>query len=737
MTNTSQIRFLVAEADPRDVGRGKVRISQEAMIEMNLMAGDAVEIIGKSSAAAIVLPLSSSSPGKEKYIIRMDAALRMNAQTSIGGYVTLRPTSPRTAKKVVFAPAEETGKYVMFGESFGEHLRKQLIDSNILMIEGNIVLFTTFRQYFPFTVVSTEPSGVVMCNEDTQIILREKVIPPSSKRKEVTYEDIGGLKHAIEKIREMVELPLKHPELFERVGIDPPKGVLLYGPPGTGKTLLVKAVASETEAYFTSINGPEIIDKYYGESEKKLRDIFANAEKNAPAIIFIDEIDSIAPKREDVKGDVEKRVVAQLLTLMDGLKERKNVIVIGATNRPNDIDPALRRPGRFDREIEIGIPDKNGRKEILMIHTRAMPFPKNINKDELLDEIASSTHGFVGADLAALCREAAMNAVKRILPKIDLSKGEIPLEILESIEVTRDDFVEAMKVVSPSTLREVLIEVPNVRWSDIGGLEDVKQKLIEAVEWPLKHRDAFKNIGIRPVKGVLLYGPPGTGKTLLAKAVATESSANFISIKASELLSKWVGESEKAVKEIFRKARQSAPCIIFFDEIDSIVPTRGEHFDGGVTERVVNQLLSEMDGIQSLENVVVIGATNRIDMVDPAMLRPGRFDIKIYVPIPDENTRRKIFEIHTRNMPLADDVDIEYLVKHTEGRYSGADIAEICREAGMNALREDINAKKVTMKHFLEALKNVTPSISKVDEIFYKNMQKKLKKEETGGTEVL
>lgn len=706
-----QIKFLVAEADARDVGRGKVRISVAAMFELNLVAGDAVEIRGiksKKTTAAIVLPLHYQE--SNKYIIRMDGAIRLNSSVSIGDYVYIKRTTYNIAKKIIIAPSEDAVKdSVMFGDSLKNFIKKQLIESTILMTKGDVVLFSSFKNYLPFTVVETEPSGFVCCDENTTIIINKQVVSPGTKRKETTYEDVGGLKQAIEKIKEMVELPLKHPELFERVGIDPPKGVLLYGPPGTGKTLLAKAVASETDSHFISINGPEIIDKYYGESEKKLREVFTEAERNAPSIIFIDEIDSIAPKREEARGDVEKRVVAQLLTLMDGLKSRKNVIVIGATNRPNDIDPALRRPGRFDREIEIGVPDKNGRKEILMIHTRGMP----ISKDVDLDEIASSTHGFVGADLAALCREAAINALKKVIPRIDLSQGKIPPEILESIEVTRNDFIEAMKNVSPSSLREVMIEVPNVKWSDIGGLEKVKETLKEVVEWPLTHPEVFKNIGIKPARGVLLYGLSGTGKTLLAKAVATESNANFISVKGPELLSKWVGESEKGVREIFKKARQSAPCIIFFDEIDSIAPARGMYEgESRVTERMVNQLLTEIDGIQELENVIIIAATNRLDLLDPALLRPGRIDIKIHIPLPDESTRRKIFEVHTRNMPLDSDVDINELAKNTN-EYSGADIAEVCREAGMNALREDINAKKVKMKHFVDALKKVGSSISK------------------------
>ncbi|MEM4588648.1 MAG: CDC48 family AAA ATPase, partial [Thermoplasmata archaeon] len=528
--------------------------------------------------------------------------------------------------------------------------------------------------------------------------------------------DIGGLKEELQKVREMIELPLKHPELFERLGIKPPKGVLLYGPPGTGKTLIAKAVANESGANFYLINGPEIMSKYYGESEKFLRDKFDEAEKNAPSIIFIDELDSIAPKRAEVQGEVERRVVAQLLTLMDGLKERGQVIVIGATNMVDSIDPALRRPGRFDREIEIGIPDKQGRLEILQIHTRLMPLEMSDDeKYKFLDELASMTHGFVGADLAALAREAAMHALRRYLPEIDLEKP-IPVEMLQKMVVKREDFKEALKEIEPSILRGVLIEVPNVKWDDIGGLENVKQELIEAVEMPIKQPEKFKKMGIRPPKGILLYGPPGTGKTLLAKAVATESEMNFISIKGPEVLSKWVGESEKAIREVFKKAKQSAPAIVFLDEIDAIAPRRGAYTDSGVTERIVNQLLTSMDGIENMEGVVVIASTNRPDIIDTALLRPGRFDRMIYIPVPDKEARLKILKVHTRNMPLGSDVNLEKLAERMEN-YVGADIENVCREAGMFAIRE--NSEIVLMKHFEEALEKIPPSMTEESIKYY------------------
>ncbi|MEM4246969.1 MAG: CDC48 family AAA ATPase, partial [Candidatus Woesearchaeota archaeon] len=551
--------------------------------------------------------------------------------------------------------------------------------------------------------------------------------PEAMERKEdampgVTYEDIGGLEEEVKKIREMVELPLKHPEIFQRLGVDAPKGVLLHGPPGTGKTLLAKAVANETNSHFIVINGPEIMSKYYGQSEENLRKKFEEAEKNAPSIIFIDEIDAIASKREETRGEVERRVVAQLLALMDGLKSRGKVVVIAATNVPNILDPALRRPGRFDRELEIGVPNKEGRLNILKIHTRNMPIAKDVN----LKEIAAITHGFVGADLASLCKEAAMIVLRRVLPDLKYDKDEaVPDSVLEKLQITKADFKEALKVVRPSALREVLVEVPNVHWSDIGGLENVKQELVEAVEWPLKHPEAFTRLGVKPPKGILLYGAPGTGKTLLAKAVAHESEANFISIKGPELLSKWVGESEKAVREVFKKARQTAPTIIFFDEIDSLVPRRGSSSDSHVTERVVNQLLTEIDGLEDLHDIVIIGATNRPDMVDPALLRPGRFDRIILTPVPDKKARLEIFKVHTKGMPLKN-VDIDYLAEQTEG-FVGADIEALCREAAMLALREDIKNKQITGDHFEQALMKVAPSVTKDVEQMYIALQDKFK----------
>ncbi|MGD9912257.1 CDC48 family AAA ATPase, partial [Methanothrix sp.] len=572
---------------------------------------------------------------------------------------------------------------------------------------------------------STNPSGIVKMTDATEIELLPQAVEVSERPvPSVCYEDVGGLKNAITKVREMIELPLKHPELFDRLGIDPPKGILLYGPPGTGKTMLAKAVANESDAYFISVNGPEIMSKYYGESEKALRDIFEEAEKNAPAIIFLDELDSIAPKRGEVTGEVERRVVAQLLSLMDGLKERKNVLVIGSTNRPEALDIALRRPGRFDREIELGVPDFEGRKEIFQIHTRGMPLAEDVN----IEEFAELTYGFVGADIAAVCREAAMNALRRILPEIDLDEPTIPKEILDRLVVQRVDFEAALREIQPSALREIMVEVPKVTWDDIGGLEDVKQLLIEAVEWPLRYASNFKRLGINAPKGILLYGPPGTGKTMLAKAVANESDANFITAKGSALLSKWYGESEKRVAEIFRKARQVAPAVIFLDELDALVPVRGGAVgEPHVTERIVNQLLSELDGLEELHGVVVIGATNRPDIVDPALLRPGRFDELILVPVPDKPSRKKIFEVHTRNMPLAPDVDIDALVELTE-HYTGADIAAICRKAGRLALRESMSSEHVRERHFLAAIREIGPSVTPDTMKYYVRLAESLRK---------
>jgi transitional endoplasmic reticulum ATPase len=567
-------------------------------------------------------------------------------------------------------------------------------------------------------VVSTKPAGIVKITDISDIEVQTEPVDVSKLEGvktlvDVTYEDIGGLKEEVKKVREMIEIPLKRPELFERLGISPPKGVLMHGPPGTGKTLLAKAVANETEAHFIAIQGPEIMSKYVGGSEERLREFFEEAEENAPSIIFIDELDAIAPKREEVSGEVERRIVAQLLTLMDGLKTRGQVVVIGATNRPDSLDGALRRPGRFDREIEIGVPDKDGRREVLQIHTRGMPLDDNVD----LEEMAEITHGFVGADLESLCKESAMRVLRRVLPEIK-AEEDIPPETLKKMIVKKNDFKEALKEIQPSALREVLVQVPDIKWEDIGGLENAKQELKEAVEWPLKYPDSFEKFGVRPPKGVLIYGPPGTGKTLLAKAVANESESNFIAVKGPELLSKWVGESEKGVREVFRKARQTAPTVVFFDEIDSIASTRGGgSTDSGVTQRVVNQLLTEIDGLEELQDVAVIAATNRVDIIDPALLRPGRFDRHIKVDDPNEKARLEIFKVHTNKMPLGDDVNLEYLSKNTDG-FVGADIEAVCREAVMLTLREDLKAEKVMMKYFKKAMKKVKPE-EKPDLVHY------------------
>ena len=695
-----EVELRVSEIRQHEAGRGRVRIDDIVMAKLGITPGDIVEIIGRRRTAAVAWPGYTEDRGRN--IIRMDGWTRKNAGVSVGDKVVVRKADVKIANIVRLAPMSMT---LTVDENFKAYIKKRLIERPL--VEGDVVQIPVLGQTIPFIVVTTKPSDVVIVTEETQLFVLEKPVEVGRIPK-VTYEDIGDLEEAKQKIREMVELPLKHPELFKRLGIDPPKGILLYGPPGCGKTLLAKAVANETDAYFIAINGPEIMSKFYGESEQRLREIFEDAKEHSPAIIFIDEIDAIAPKREEVTGEVEKRVVAQLLALMDGLEARGDVIVIGATNRPNALDPALRRPGRFDREIEIGVPDKQGRFEILQVHTRNMPLADNVD----LRRLAEITHGFVGADLAALCREAAMKALRRILAKIDLDKDEIPAEILEKLEVRMEDFMNAFREITPTALREIEVEVPNVRWSDIGGLEKVKQELREAVEWPLKYPDAFKRLGIDPPKGILLYGPPGCGKTLLAKAVATESEANFVSVKGPEIFSKWVGESERAIRELFRKARQVAPSVIFIDEIDAIAPMRGIGIgDSMVTERVVSQLLTEIDGLEKLEGVVVIGATNRPDILDPALLRPGRFDRVVYVPPPDKKARLEILKIHTRRMPLAEDVNLEDLADITEG-FSGSDLEVLVREAGLLALREDISAKKVYKRHFEQALKKIKPSIT-------------------------
>ncbi len=680
----------VAEAYHRDAGRGIARIDTETMRKLGVVSGDVVEIEGKNVATAIVWP--GYAPDSGKSIIRIDGNIRSNAGVAIDDRVRVRKTKVKEAKRVTLEPTQPVR--IAGGERYLARILK-----GRPITKGQLIRVEMLGNPITFVITNTVPQGTVVPNLDTEIVLRkareERVGVPH-----VTYEDIGGLQREIEMIREMIELPLRHPELFERLGIEPPKGVLLHGPPGTGKTLIAKAVANETDANFYSISGPEIMSKFYGESEKHLRDIFEEAEKTAPSIIFIDELDSIAPKRGETTGEVERRVVAQLLALMDGLKSRGQVVVIGATNRPNALDEALRRGGRFDREIEIGIPNRNGREEILQVHTRGMPLAEDVD----LKELANLTHGFVGADLATLCKEAAMHALRRILPEIDMEK-EIPPEVMDKLRVRKEDFKEALKNTEPSALREVFIEVPNVRWDDIGDLDRVKQELKEVVEWPLRYPDAFSHLKSKPPKGILLFGPPGTGKTMLAKAVANESEANFISIKGPELLSKWVGESERAVREIFRKAKQAAPCIIFLDEIDSIAPVRGGGYDSHVTERVVSQMLTEMDGLEELKDVIIIGATNRPDMVDPALLRPGRLDRLIYIQPPDREGRRRIFEVHLRGKPIASDVNLDELADATEG-YVGADIAAIVREGVMNALREFISSG-VEEEHAKDAVKNV------------------------------
>ncbi len=716
---SNEIELMVAEARSRDVGKKIARISRSIMRSLGLMTGDFIEIEGKTGSVLAQVWPSPEDEGRD--IIRIDGYLRKAIGVSIGEYVRVRKADASPAKRVVLAPTEP----IRFSQDFVDYVKELLLRKPLR--RGETVLVPLFGPELKLIVTSTQPTTNVYVTEDTEVIIREEPVKETTVRgvPRVTWEDIGDLEEAKEKLREMIELPLKQPELFKHLGIEPPKGVLLYGPPGTGKTLLAKALANEIGAYFISINGPEIMSKFYGESEQRLREIFEEAQENAPSIIFIDEIDSIAPRREEVTGEVEKRVVAQLLALMDGLKERGKVIVIGATNRPEAIDPALRRPGRFDREIEIRPPDKKARKEILLVHTRNMPLADNVD----LDKLAEMTHGYTGADLAALAKEAAMSALRRFLKekKFDLTKP-ISKSLLKELKVEWKDFLNAMKSIQPSLIREIYVEVPTVRWSDIGGLEEAKQALREAVEWPLKHPEVFEKMGIRPPRGILLFGPPGTGKTLLAKAAATESGANFIAVRGPEVLSKWVGESEKAIRMIFRRARQVAPAIIFFDEIDAIAPARGfRHDTSGVTDRIVNQMLTEMDGIQPLNNVVVIGATNRPDILDPALLRPGRFDRLIYVPPPDKRARLEILKIHTRRTPLAKDVDLEKLAEMTEG-YTGADLEALVREAVLSALREKFEARPVEMKYFLQAMKVVKPSLSREDIERYERLKEQLKR---------
>ena len=750
------IRLKVGELTAREeAGRGIVRMDSSTMHKLGIKEGDVVEIEGSNKTAAIAVRAYPADAGLN--LIRMDGIVRRNAGSGVGEYVKIRKADVKEARQVTIAPAER-GIVIQISSN--------LIKQNIYMrpvVKGDIIVPSPvvrkrsrggsifedffgmdFGEFFPdevflpivgemrYVVISTEPNGIVKIGDITELkVLSE--LPETMQLEEraiptVTYEDIGGIKEVIYKVREMIELPLRHPELFERLGIEPPKGVLLYGAPGTGKTLLAKAVANEAGVNFISISGPEVMSKWYGQSEENLRKIFEEAEKNAPSIIFIDEIDAIAPKREEVTGEVERRVTSQLLTLMDGLKKRGKVIVIAATNRPNAVDPALRRGGRFDREIELPVPDRNGRLEILEIHTRSMPLDKDVN----LDWLSDITYGYVGADIMALCKEAAMSALRRVLPEIKWKEEtELPREVMEKLIIKKSDFEDALRVVEPSAMREVLVEIPKVKWSDVGDLEDVKQQLKEMIEWPLKSAESFERLGIEPPKGVLLYGPPGCGKTLLAKAIANESGANFISIKGPEVLSMWVGESEKKVRELFRRARQVAPAIIFLDEIDAFAPKRGAYAGTRVSETVVSQLLTEMSGLEELKGVVVIAATNRPDIVDPALLRPGRIDRLVLIPPPNAKARLEILKIHTKDMPLKG-VDLKELADKTED-FSGADLESLCREAAITALRGDIKAKNVEKKHFDEVLKKMIPSLTRDVQMHYEKFverQRKIRKPE-------
>ncbi|MGI0082777.1 MAG: CDC48 family AAA ATPase [Nitrosopumilaceae archaeon] len=701
----SEIVLKISEVSQRHVGKGIAVVDPKIVEDNKWETGQILELVGNRKSHVKLWPGSAEDYGTG--IIKIDGITRQNIGSGIGEKISVKKVDAKEAVQVVLSSVEK-----LSAEGLQEYMQTNY-DGHVLTNSDTLVATTQLGGKVQLIVTSTIPAGKpVIVTGQTKFKLGSmtKAIDQSVPR--ITYDDLGGLKKEVQKIREMVELPMRHPELFEKLGVEAPKGVLLYGPPGTGKTLLAKAVAGETNSHFISLSGPEIMGKYYGESEERLRDIFKQAEESAPSIIFIDEIDSIAPKREEVTGEVEKRVVSQLLTLMDGMKTRGKVVVIAATNRPDSLDPAIRRPGRFDREIEIGIPDEAGRKDILDIHTRGMPLEEKVN----LDQIAKVTHGFVGADLEILAKEAAMRSLRRILPELDLEEEKFSSEILQKIVINDEDFKDALKEVRPSALREVLVQVPNVTWDEVGGLESLKEELREAIEWPLKHKEAFEYTGVNPPKGILLHGPLGTGKTLIAKAVANTTESNFISIKGPELLSKWVGESEKGVREIFRKAKQAAPCIIFLDEIDAIAPSRSSGTsDSHVTERVVSQILTEIDGLEELHNVVVIGATNRIDIVDSALLRPGRFDRIIEVPMPDAKSRESIFKIHTKKKPLADNVDFAQLVEKTEG-FSGADIEGACNRAAIAAIKRFVNTKeklvksiKITQEDLLNAISKVRP----------------------------
>ena len=702
----NEIELKIDEIPQQHVGRGRAIVDPKIIEDTKWSTGQILELTYNKKSHVKLWPGAPEEYGSG--IIKIDGMTRQNIGAGIGDKIKIKDVEASNAKQIILSPTEK-----IQAEGLQDYMIQNYLN-HVFTTGDTISLNTQMGGKVQFIVTSTEPSKPVIVTEQTIFKLGSMTKAVDVTIPRITYDDLGGLKNEVQKIREMVELPMRHPELFEKIGVEAPKGVLLYGPPGTGKTLLAKAVAGETNANFTSLSGPEIMGKYYGESEERIRDIFKQAEENSPSIIFIDEIDSIAPKREEVTGEVEKRIVSQLLTLLDGMKSRGKVVVIAATNRPDSIDPALRRPGRFDREIEIGIPDEEGRNNILAIHTRGMPIDEKVK----LDDIAKITHGFVGADLEILAKEAAMRSLRKILPEIDLDQDKISSEILQKIKVTEDDFRDALKEVKPSALREVLVEIPNVTWDDVGGLDDLKEELRETVEWPIKHKEAFDYVDVEAPKGVLLYGPPGTGKTLIAKALAKTTESNFISIKGPELLSKWVGESEKGVREIFRKARQASPCIIFFDEIDALAPRRSGGDSSHVSESVVSQILTEIDGLEELHNVLIVGATNRLDIVDDALLRPGRFDRIIRVPNPDAKSREKIFKIHTRKKPLDNNVDISEIVERTDG-FSGAEIESIANRAAIKALKRYVESKsqnfkeiKITQQDLNDAIEKIRPSLS-------------------------
>ncbi|QNE31973.1 CDC48 family AAA ATPase [Sphingomonas sp. NBWT7] len=736
--DTTTHKLQVANARPEDSGRGIAHLPRAFMASMGLSDGDVIEIVGKKATPARAVGPYQEDEGLA--LVRIDGLQRANAGVGSGDFVEVRRAESKPATRVVFAPAAQNlrlqGSTVALKRTF---IGRPLCQGDVIATAGHqrvanmppgMAQYVNAPAYalqeIRLVVVSAAPKGIVHIDENTEIELRPEYEEPNdARRADVTYDDIGGMAGTIDQLREMVELPLRYPELFQRLGVDPPKGVLLHGPPGTGKTRLARAVANESDAQFFLINGPEIMGSAYGESEGRLRQVFEEAAKNAPSIVFIDEIDSIAPKRGQVSGEAEKRLVAQLLTLMDGLEARANLVVIAATNRPEAIDEALRRPGRFDREIVVGVPDERGRREIMGIHTRGMPLGDRVD----LDELARTTFGFVGADLAALTREAAIEAVRRIMPRLNLEERTIPPEVLDTLAVTREDFMEALKRVQPSAMREVMVQAPTVRWDDVGGLDDAQMRLKEGVELPLKDPDAFRRLGIRPAKGFLLYGPPGTGKTLLAKAVAREAEANFIATKSSDLLSKWYGESEQQIAKLFARARQVAPTVIFIDELDSLVPARGGGMgEPQVTERIVNTILAEMDGLEELQSVVVIGATNRPNLIDPALLRPGRFDELIYVSVPTAQGRRRILAIQTQKMPLADDVDLDAIAERTD-RFTGADLEDVVRRAGLIALRESLDTREVRQSHFLAALNESRASVTPEMERDYQQIAAKLKQD--------